>query len=115
MAGLIARAGLLLGCATLAALPVLDAAEGSIDVVVSRSGFQPQVVEVRRGDSVSLRLSSADTEHCFAIDALRIEKRVLPGRTTLAEFSADRAGEFPFYCCLEPDNEALRGRLIVRE
>ena len=87
----------------------------AIEVVVSRSGFNPRVVELRTGESVSIHLRTEDVEHCFAIDAFRIEKRVVPGRTTTAELTADRAGEFPFYCCLEPENAAQRGRLIVRD
>ena len=93
----------------------LAAEPGTIEIVVSRSGFNPKLVELRSGDSVSIRLRTEDVEHCFAVDAFRIEKRVVPGRTTTAEFTADRAGEFAFYCCLEPDNAALRGRLIVRD
>ncbi len=54
-------------------------------------------------------------EHCFALDALRIEKRILPGRSTPADITPDRVGSFPFHCCLEPGNEAQRGRLVVSE
>lgn len=86
-----------------------------IEVVISRSGFNPRAVELRTGESVTIRLRTEDVEHCFAIDAFRIEKRVVPGRTTSVELTADRSGEFPFYCCLEPENAALRGRLIVRD
>jgi hypothetical protein len=35
------------------------------------------VVNVRKGQPVRLLLSSADGEHCFALDAFRIEKRVV--------------------------------------
>ena len=62
-------------------------------------------------------LSSADAEHCFAIDALRVEKRIVPGRTTTLELAPDRAGVFPFYCCLESGDAAAieRGQLTVTE
>jgi hypothetical protein len=45
--------------------------------VASREGFRPRVVNVRKGQPVRLLLSSADGEHCFALDAFRIEKRVV--------------------------------------
>lgn len=90
-------------------------ADDAIEMSVSKAGFKPDRLDLRKGDTLRLRLTSTDVEHCFAIDAFRIEKRVLPGQVTLAEFTVDRAGEFPFYCCLEPRNDALRGRLIVRE
>ncbi len=86
-----------------------------VAIEASRSGFKPRVVEVRRGEVVHVVLSTADVEHCFAVDALRIEKRIVPGRTTEFDLTADRPGTFPFYCCLEPGNEAARGRLVVDE
>ena len=66
---------------------------------------------------MSIVLSSADAEHCFAIDALRIEKRIVPGRTTTLDLTPDRAGVFPFYCCLESGDAAAveRGQLTVTE
>jgi len=87
----------------------------SVEVVASRRGFRPGTVELRRGESVRLALSTADVEHCFALDAFRVEKRIVPGRTTFVEITPDRTGSFPFHCCLEPGNESLHGRLVVTE
>jgi hypothetical protein len=95
------------------AAPLAGAAE--LEITVSSRGFRPAQIAVRKGESLKAQLRSADGEHCFAVDALRIEKRVLPGRRTPVEIVADRAGTFVFHCCLEPDNEALRGRLVVSE
>jgi len=90
---------------------------GAVEAKASKPGFEPSQITLRRGDTVSIALSSVDTEHCFAIDALRIEKRIVPGRTTTLELTPDRAGVFPFYCCLEPGDAAgkERGRLTVTE
>ena len=87
------------------------------DVAASRSGFSPSVIHARKGEAVHLRLTSRDQEHCFAVDAFRIEKRVVPGRTTTVDITPDRAGTFPYYCCLEKGDaaETERGRLIVAE
>jgi len=87
----------------------------TIAVVVSRDGFQPREISVRKGETVRLAVKSADGEHCFAVDDLRIEKRVVPGRTTLVDVTPDKAGTFPFYCCLQTGAaaEKQRGRLIV--
>jgi heme/copper-type cytochrome/quinol oxidase subunit 2 len=62
-------------------------------------------------------LSSEDGEHCFAIDALRVEKRIVPGRPTSFDLTPDRAGVFPFHCCLETGAaaEAERGEVAVAE
>jgi heme/copper-type cytochrome/quinol oxidase subunit 2 len=92
-----------------------SAAEERITIEASRSGFKPSVVELRKGEMVHVVLSTADVEHCFAVDALRIEKRIVPGRTTEFDLTADQTGTLPFYCCLEPRDERQRGRLVVEE
>ena len=87
------------------------------DVAVSRSGFVPNVIHARKGEAIHLRLTSRDQDHCFAIDAFRVEKRIVPGRTTAVDLTPDKAGTFPYYCCLEQGAaaETERGRLIVTE
>ena len=87
------------------------------DVVVSRSGFVPSVIQGRKGEAIHFRLTSRDQEHCFAIDAFRIEKRIVPGRTTAVDLTPDKSGTFPYYCCLETGAaaETERGRLVITE
>jgi heme/copper-type cytochrome/quinol oxidase subunit 2 len=105
--------GLALALLLSLAAPAPGAAE--LEVAVSNRGFSPARISVRKGEVLKVVLTSVDQEHCFALDALRIEKRVLPGKRTPLEIVADRAGTFAFHCCLEPGNEALRGRLVVSE
>ena len=87
------------------------------DVAVSRSGFTPNVIHARKGEALHLRVTSKDQEHCFALDAFRMEKRIVPGRTTAVDLTPDKAGTFPYYCCLETGAaaETERGRLVVAE
>jgi len=94
-----------------------SARPATVDLSVSANGFQPKVVNVRKGETVRLQLTSAGGEHCFALDAWRIEKRIRPGQATVVELVPDRAGTFPFYCCLESGAAAERehGRLVVTE
>ena len=93
-----------------------DAAE-TIDVVASERGFEPRVINLRKGDPVRLRLTTADREHCFALDAYRVEKRILPGRATLVDLTPEKAGTFAFQCCIEEGAAADKehGRLVVVE
>ena len=102
-----------LGLLTLGAgvTPDRDVAE----VVISGKGFRPATLNARKGEPLRLKLSTADHEHCFAIDELRVEKRVVPGRTTLLDVTPDKAGRFAFYCCLENGADAERGVLVVSE
>ena len=113
------RVGLALAVvATVGAVAAAAPARGArVEVKASTRGFEPSQLTLRRGESVTIALSSADSEHCFAIDALRIEKRIVPGRTTTFDLAPDRAGVFPFYCCLESGEAAAveRGQLTVTE
>ncbi len=120
---LVGLALLAAGAATPSAPAPRPAAEGpprggpTTEVRVSKGGFKPSRLSLRRGETAHLVLSSTDGEHCFAIDAFRIEKRVLPGRPTQLDFVPDRAGTFPFYCCLESGAAASteRGEVAVTE
>ena len=92
-------------------------AEERIEIRVSRGGFRPPTLTLRRGETVRVVLRSDDVEHCFALDAYRIEKRITPGRTTEFELTPDRVAVLEFYCCLEsgPAAETERGQLVVSE
>jgi heme/copper-type cytochrome/quinol oxidase subunit 2 len=88
-----------------------------VAVQVSKQGFKPSRITMRRGEPTRLVLSAAEGEHCFAIEAFRVEKRVVPGRPTRLELTPGQAGVFPFYCCLESGEAAKveRGELTVTE
>jgi heme/copper-type cytochrome/quinol oxidase subunit 2 len=89
----------------------------ALELRVSRDGFEPSRLTLRRGETARLVISSGDGEHCFAIDTLRIEKRVRSGQPTRLELTPERAGTFTFYCCLESGKQAERerGELVVTE
>jgi heme/copper-type cytochrome/quinol oxidase subunit 2 len=116
-----ARAGLAFAVAVaLAAAPargaLLQPGGGpTVEVRVSKRGFEPSRITVRKGETTRLVVSSSDAEHCFAIDALRVEKRVVPGRPTRVDLTPAQAGSFPFYCCLESGRAAERGELVVTD
>jgi cytochrome c oxidase subunit 2 len=112
------RAGLLAGLLLVGGWSgAASAPDRAVSMVVSRDGFQPREISVRKGETVRLTIKSGDGEHCFAVDDLRVEKRVLPGRTTTVDVTPDKAGTFTYYCCLETGAAAdrQRGRLIVTE
>jgi len=86
------------------------------EVVATKAGFKPKVLNLSKGETTHLVLKSGDgEEHCFAVDELRIEKRIRAGKPTRLEVTPERAGSFAFYDCLEPESEALRGKLVVAE
>jgi len=86
-----------------------------LELSVSKAGFRPARLTVRRGEPVRLSISSADGDHCFALDAFRVEKRVTPARPAIVDLVPDRTGTFPFYDCLAPEGESRTGQLVVTE
>ena len=106
-----------LAAAVAGSSPAAAPAGPTLEVVASRGGFQPSSLTIRRGETAHVVLTSADGEHCLAIDELRVEKRIVPGRPTRFDLIADKAGTYAFYCCLEtgPAAERERGQLAVTE
>ena len=86
-------------------------------VTLSASGFQPSTLPATKGDAIVIEVRSSGGEHCFAIDALRVEKRVRPDRPAIVELTLTEAGRFPFYCCVETGRaaEVERGELVVEQ
>jgi cytochrome c oxidase subunit II len=88
----------------------------TIDVTASRFQFEPETISVAQGDSVRLRLHSADRSHAFAIKAFRV-KVVIPkgGETVNVEFVAEQAGTFAFTCAeyCGTGHSEMKGRLVV--
>ncbi|HET7291546.1 MAG TPA: cupredoxin domain-containing protein [Vicinamibacteria bacterium] len=102
----------------LALLPLLGvhaSAQEALEITASKEGYRPATLRLRKGETTRVSLKTSDEEHCFAVNALRIEKRIRPGKATTFDLTPEKAGEFPYYCCLEPDNPKLRGRLVVAE
>ncbi len=69
---------------------------------VVRSHFNPEHVELRKGDRVKWHLTNVertqDATHGFALPMYNINLSLEPGETSTVEFVADQDGTFPFYC-----------------
>jgi heme/copper-type cytochrome/quinol oxidase subunit 2 len=89
--------------------------DDATSVVISRDRFSPGEIQARKGETLRLSVTASDEEHCLAVDELRIEKRVRPGRATRLEITPDRSGQFLIYCCLESRDKGPRGWLIVSD
>jgi nitrous-oxide reductase len=67
-----------------------------------RSHFTPDIIRARKGDKVVLHITnvetSKDTTHGFAVPQFNLQASLEPGEATTIEFTADRAGAYPFYC-----------------
>lgn len=68
------------------------------DIIAAKYSFTPARIEVKKGDTVEITLTSTDVEHGLRIPAFNIDEQIAPGATKTFSFVADQAGEFPFTC-----------------
>lgn len=86
------------------------------NVVAKNWKFDPETINVNEGDSVLLHIQSIDVEHGFALPDFNVDVKLHPGETIDVEFTADKKGEFTFYCdvfCGEGHNH-MKGKLVVK-
>ena len=92
----------------------------SSDVVIDLSSkqweFKPSEIQVKQGQSVTLKITSTDVSHGFALEEYNIYAFVTPGETVEITFVANNVGIFEFFCnvfCGEGHSKH-RGNLIVK-
>ncbi len=67
-----------------------------------RSHYEPEIVEVNKGDRVILNLTNLertyDATHGFALPGYNITSSIEAGETVTLDFVADKEGVYSFYC-----------------
>lgn len=94
---------------TVAAVGATGAQEVKILV---KGGYDPDVVVVRQGQPVRLEFYRDETAGCsdtVVLGDFGIARPLPAFRSTVVEFTPDRAGEFTFTCGMN----MLRGKLVV--
>ena len=100
-----------------AGIPLVAPAPGS-DVYIEASRFQFQpVVQLERGQSYWLVLSSRDVQHGFSVQPVGLNLQVMPGYVTAVKVTAQQTGEMNLvgneYC--GAGHHVMVGRMIVVE
>jgi nitrous-oxide reductase len=84
-----------------------------------RSFFAPDVIRVKRGDTVKVHLTNIeqtrDELHGFAVDDYNVNIVVDPGETKTVTFKADKPGVHAFYCTnfCSALHQEMQGYLLV--
>jgi heme/copper-type cytochrome/quinol oxidase subunit 2 len=77
------------------------------------------LIEVHRGDQVTLKLRSADVTHGFSLKAygIYVTQGIQPGKTVYISFKADKIGRFVFMCTVfcGDIHKHMEGMLIVKD
>ena len=90
---------LLLTCMILAApLARADAPPRVIEISAKRFEFTPNAITLKRGETVILRLTSADVTHGFYSKQLKIDELIVPGKPVEVKLTPQTAGNFVVIC-----------------
>lgn len=116
-------AGYLLLSGLFPALP--NSSPNTIDLLASMSGFSSDVVRVRVGEEVTIRLTSLDNQyhtdgggrHQWAVDELGLNIIAPAQGSETVTFTPSQPGTYTFYCdicCGGRANPTMQGTLIVQ-
>ncbi len=77
--------------------------------------FKPNVLKVKKGDSVKITFNNSNGMHDFVIDELGVRsKTIRDGESTIVTFTADKVGSFEFYCSVGQHRKlGMKGTLTV--
>ncbi|MBI4278596.1 MAG: cupredoxin domain-containing protein [Armatimonadetes bacterium] len=119
-------AAVLAAAVLLAVLPARQAppAAGTVQIIASMAGFEPQRIRVRAREAVRLTIVNPDSPyhadgggwHQFRVEALGIDVRVPPRAQREITLGPLAPGRYEFYCdicCGGKDSPAMRGVIEV--
>lgn len=88
-----------------------------IKITAKRFQYDPNVITVKKGQKVRLLITALDHNHGFQLPAYDINQEIYKGQTATIEFTADKAGTFPFKCSVYCGlgHRKMKGKLIVEE
>ena len=78
--------------------------------------FSLKEIRVNKGDRVRIKVTNIKGTHDFTIDEYGIKKMTPLNEETIIEFTADKVGDFVYYCSVPGHRQAGQfGTLIVNE
>lgn len=107
----------LIGCSANKGSPAVPTGEvKEFRIEAFQFSYEPSVIEVNRGDTVRIIAKSRDVPHGLKIEEFGVDMQLSPSSETTAEFVADKAGTFTFFCTVPcgPGHPGMQGTLIVR-
>jgi plastocyanin domain-containing protein len=84
-----------------------------VNVTVSKNGFEPKTIGVKKGRPVKISFVRTDEENCgneVVFPKQNIKKTLPLGEAVAVELTAEETGEIGFTCGMD----MLRGKIIVQ-
>lgn len=109
--------GLVLMLATIFSVAATIEAQTSkvktIQVNISKNGYSPAALTVKKGRKIRLLLTRTDSQNCggeIVFSSLNIRKNLPVGKTVAVEFTPTDAGEINFTCGMG----MYKGKILVQ-
>ena len=89
--------------------------ERVVKVSARKFAFTPAEITLKKGEPVTLELSSEDVFMGFNAPDLKVRSDIVPGKSMRLRFTPDKAGTFPFLCDIfcGDGHETMSGKIIV--
>ncbi len=84
-------------------------------VTGSSFSFNPSTIKVKKGDSVKITFKNSGGMHDFVLDDFNAKIKIIgSGETYSVQFTADKAGQFEYYCSVANHRAmGMKGTLTV--
>jgi cytochrome c oxidase subunit 2 len=88
-----------------------------VAVTASRFSYAPKVINVKKGETVVLKLTSADKTHGICLSELNLRADIKPGEATELRFVPQKTGTIHFYCDVfcGPGHDDMNGVINVTD
>ena len=89
----------------------------TIKVVAKKWDFVPNVIKVKKGESIVLKFTAPEVPMGFNLPDFNVRTDIVPGKVATLKLAPDKAGTFTFLCdifCGE-GHETMAGQLVVSE
>lgn len=85
-------------------------------ITATNYSFTPNIITVKKGDTVKITLANSGGFHDFKIDEFNVAtKRVSSGATDSVTFVANKSGSYEFYCSVGTHRAmGMKGTLVVQ-
>ena len=69
-----------------------------INITAKRFGFTPNIITLKKGETIKLRLTSEDVTHGFLVNSLNLDEVIPPGQPTEVTLTPQQKGHFTTIC-----------------
>ena len=85
-------------------------------ITAKQFAFEPETIEINKGDKVRLIVTSMDVPHGFSIPEYGINERLDVGKPVTIEFIANKEGSFSSFCSVfcGSGHSKMKGKIIVK-